>query len=95
MNFLQVVVPVIVNNTPSGPWTKNDTLIAISVTLAFFVLYVFFALVDKLRGETWADAFHPMEGGFIKALFSWFFWVIIIIYVVAFLAGGIYYYLLK
>jgi len=90
MNFLQVVIPVIVDNTPSGPWTKNDTVIAISFTLAFFVLYVFFALVDKLRGETWADAFHPMEGGFIKALFSWFFWISIVIYIVALLASNIY-----
>lgn len=90
MNFLQVVIPVIVDNTPSGPWTENDTVIAISFTLAFFVLYVFFALVDKLRGETWADAFHPMEGGFIKALFSWFFWISIVIYIVALLASNIY-----
>lgn len=90
MNFLQVVIPVIVDNTPSGPWTKNDTVIAISFTLAFLVLYVFFALVDKLRGETWADAFHPMEGGFIKALFSWFFWISIVIYIVALLASNIY-----
>ncbi len=91
MNFLQVVVPVIVNNTPSGPWTKNDTLIAISVTLAFFVFYVFSALVDRLRGETWADAFDPMEGGLAKGLFAWAFFGIIFIYVAALLAGGIYY----
>lgn len=90
MIFLQTVIPIILDDTPSGPWTNNDTLIFISINLAFLVLYVLFALVDKLRGETWVDSFSIEEGSFVKIFFAWFFWCLILIDAICLLTYGIY-----
>ena len=93
MTFLQTVIPIIFDNStssPSGPWTRSDTLLIISVNISFLIMYVIFALIDKFRGETWVDAFGFEQGLFLKIVFALFFWISILVEIICLLTYVIY-----
>lgn len=90
MNLLQIVTPIIFDNTPSGPWTNDDTMIAVSTLITFLVLYVIFALIDKFNGGTWADSFGFEEGNICKIIFGITFFTLTIMGLIGLMIYGVY-----